>query len=50
MPMYDTLSGRAEELAQLTDLIRTSLSLADSLIPPINAKLTELAEMGSGYF
>ena len=44
--MYDTLSGRAEELARLTDLIRTSLSLADSAIPPINAQLDELAAMG----
>jgi hypothetical protein len=44
--MYDTLSGRAEELAHLTDLIRTSLSLADSAIPPINAQLDELAAMG----
>lgn len=44
--MNDTLSGRAEELARLTDLIRTSLSLADSAIPPINAQLDELAAMG----
>ena len=44
--MNDTLSGRAEELARLTDLIRTSLSLADSAIPPINAQLDELATMG----
>jgi hypothetical protein len=44
--MHDTLSGRAEELAHLTDLIRTSLSLADSAIPPINAQLDELATMG----
>jgi len=44
--MHDTLSGRAEELACLTDLIRTSLSLADSAIPPINAQLEELAAMG----
>ncbi len=44
--MHDTLLGRAEELAQLTDLIRTSLSLADSAIPPINAQLEELATMG----
>ena len=44
--MYDTLSGRAEELAHLTDLIRTSLSLADSAIPSINAQLDELAAMG----
>jgi hypothetical protein len=46
MSMHDTLSGRAEELAHLTDLIRTSLSLADSAIPPINAQLDELAVMG----
>ena len=44
--MHDTLSGRAEELARLTDLIRTSLSLADSAIPPINVQLDELAAMG----
>ena len=44
--MHDTLSWRAEELAHLTDLIRTSLSLADSAIPPINAQLDELAAMG----
>lgn len=44
--MHDTLSGRAAELAHLTDLIRTSLSLADSAIPPINAQLDELAAMG----
>ena len=46
MPMHDTLSGRAEELGRLTDLIRTSLSLADSSIPTINAQLDELAAMG----
>ena len=46
MSMNDTLSGRAEDLARLTDLIRTSLSLADSAIPPINAQLDELAAMG----
>lgn len=44
--MHDTLFGRAEELARLTELIRTSLSLADSAIPPINSQLAELAEMG----
>ena len=44
--MHDTLSGRAEELGRLTDLIRTSLSLADSSIPAINAQLDELAAMG----
>jgi hypothetical protein len=44
--MHNTLSGRAEELAHLIDLIRTSLSLADSAIPPINAQLDELAAMG----
>ena len=44
--MYDTLSGRAAELAHLADLIRTSLSLADSTIPSINAQLDELAAMG----
>jgi len=44
--MHDTLLGRAEELAHLTDLIRTSLSLADSVIPPINAQLDALAAMG----
>ncbi len=44
--MHDTLSGRAEERAHLVDLIRTSLSLADSAIVPINERLAELAEMG----
>jgi len=44
--MHNTLSGRAEELALLVDLIRTSLSLADSAIHPINAQLEELAAMG----
>jgi len=44
--MHDTLSGRAEELGRLTDLIRTSLSLADSSIPAINEQLDELAAMG----
>ena len=44
--MHDTLSGRADELGRLADLIRTSLSLADSAIPPINAQLDELAAMG----
>lgn len=44
--MHDTLSGRAEELACLTDLIRTSLSLADAAIPPINTQLDDLAAMG----
>ena len=44
--MHYTLSGRAEELGRLTDLIRTSLSLADSSIPAINAQLDELAAMG----
>ena len=33
MPMHDNLTGRAAELAHLTDLIRTSLSLADAAIP-----------------
>jgi hypothetical protein len=46
MSMHNTLVGRAEELAQLIDLIRTSLSLADSAIVPINERLKELAEMG----
>lgn len=48
--MHDTLSGRAEELAHLTDLIWTSLSLADSAIPAINAQLAKLAEMGISNF
>jgi hypothetical protein len=39
-------SARAEELGRLTDLIQTSLSLADSSIPAINAQLNELAAMG----
>jgi len=44
--MQNSLSGRAAELAHLTDLIRTSLSLADAAIPLINVQLNGLAEMG----
>ena len=44
--MNETLSERAEELAHIVDLVRTSLSLADTAIPPINDLLTALAEMG----
>jgi hypothetical protein len=44
--MHDTLSRQAAELANLTDLIRTSLSLADSAMGPINEQLAELAAMG----
>jgi hypothetical protein len=44
--MSETLSERAAELAHLADLIRNSLSLADSAIPPINAHLEELTAMG----
>ena len=44
--MQDSLSGRAAELAHLTDLIRTSLSLADAAIPLINEQLNGLAELG----
>ncbi len=44
--MIETLNGRAEELAHLVDLIRASVSLADSAIPPINQQLVELAELG----
>ena len=44
--MHDNLSGRAAELAHLNDLIRTSLSLADAVIPLLNAQLHALAEMG----
>lgn len=44
--MHHTLSGRSAELAHLTDLIRTSLSLADNAIPAINTQLSELAAMG----
>ena len=44
--MQDSLSGRAAELVHLTDLIRTSLSLADAAIPLINEQLNGLAEMG----
>ena len=44
--MHDRLSGRAAELAHLTDLIRTSLSLADAAIPLINEQLNGLAELG----
>ena len=46
MPMHDNLSGRAAELAHLTDLIRTSLSLADAAIPLINEQLNGLSELG----
>lgn len=44
--MHDTLSGRAVELAHLVDLIRASLALADSAIPPIHEQLAGLAELG----
>ena len=44
--MHDTLTGRAVELAHLTDLIRASLALADSAIHPINEQLAGLAELG----
>jgi hypothetical protein len=49
--MQDSLSGRAAELAHRTDLIRTSLSLADAAIPLINEQLNNeqlngLAELG----
>ena len=44
--MHDTLTGRAVELAHLTDLIRASLALADSTIHPINEQLAGLAELG----
>jgi hypothetical protein len=44
--MPDNLSGRAAELAHLTDLIRTSLLLADAAIPLLNEQLHALAEMG----
>ena len=44
--MQDSLSGRAAELAHLTALIRTRLSLADAAIPLINEQLNGLAEMG----
>jgi hypothetical protein len=44
--MQDSLSGRVTELAHLTDLIRTSLSLADAAIPLINEQLNGLAELG----
>jgi len=46
IPMHDNLSERAAELAHLVDLIRTSLSLADSAIPLLNEQLQSLAEMG----
>jgi len=46
MPMHYNLSRRAAELAHLNDLIRTSLSLADAVIPLINEQLNGLAEMG----
>ena len=44
--MHDNLSERAAELAHLTDLILTSLSLADAAIPLLNEQLHALAEMG----
>ena len=46
MPMHNNLSGRAAELAHLVDLIRTSLSLADSAIPLLNEQLKALSELG----
>ena len=48
--MIEPLCGRAEELASLVDLIRTSVSLADSTIPQINQQLRELAELGVDNF
>ena len=48
--MHDTLSGRAVELAHLVDLIRASLALADSAIPPIHEQLAELSELGLDNF
>lgn len=48
--MNETLAGRAEELAHLADLIRASLTLADCMIPSINTRLTELAELGIDNF
>jgi len=44
--MHYTLTGRADEFAHLTDLIRKSLLLADAAIPPINDRLAELASLG----
>ena len=44
--MHNNLSERAADLAHLTDLIRTSLSLADAAIPLINEQLNGLAELG----
>jgi hypothetical protein len=44
--MNDTLSRRADELAILAGLLRSSVALADSAIPPINEQLAELAAMG----
>jgi hypothetical protein len=44
MPIHDNLSGRAAELAYLTDLIRTSLSLADAAIPLLRRRFAELED------
>ena len=44
--MHNNLSGRAAELAHRTDLIRTSLALADATIPLLNEQVHALAEMG----
>jgi hypothetical protein len=44
MPIHDNLSGRAAELAHLTDLIRTSLSLADAAIPLLRRRFAELED------
>ncbi len=46
MPMPDNLAGRAAELAHVTDLIHTSLSLADAATPHLNEQRHALAEMG----
>jgi hypothetical protein len=44
--MHHSLSRRADELAILAGLLRSSVSLADSAIPSINEPLAELAAMG----
>jgi len=50
MPMDDTYSRRADELAILAGLLRSSVALAGSAIPPINEQLAELAAMGVDNF
>ena len=51
IPMHDNLPERAAELAHLTDLIRTSLSLADAANPLLNRRSHSRAPLqwGRGF-